>query len=70
MSKGCRDGFCFGGYVRKGGTWGGGEIVGSGWLDEGEYALRLYLYLRKIGRISIKIHLYPYSPRDYFCYLN
>ena len=47
MSKGCRDGFCFEGYVRKGGAWGAGEkIVGEGWLDEGEYALRLYLYLR------------------------
>ena len=23
-AKGCRDGFCFGGYVRRGGAWGGG----------------------------------------------
>ena len=58
MSKGCRDGFCFGGYARSVGRE--GEIVDLGWLVEGErreYALRLYFHLRKTGRVSIKIHI-------------
>ena len=41
--------------------------------DDGEgteYALTLYFHLRKIGRISVKIHLYPYAPPDHFCALN
>ena len=44
----------------------------GGWMrGKGpEYALRLYFHLRKIGRVSIKIHLYPYSRPDYFCDLN
>ena len=72
MSKGCRDGFCFGWYVRRGGAWGRG-FVGWRWLDEGEgteYALTLYFHLRTIGRISIKIHLYPYAPPNYFFDFN
>ena len=44
-----------------------------GWWDEGkgtESALRLHFHLRKIGRIHIKIHLYPYTPSDYLCDFN
>ena len=61
MSKACRDIFCFDEYVRRGGEW-------VGWWDEGEgteSALRLHFHLRKIGRIYIKIHLYPYTPPHY-----
>ena len=71
MSKACRDIFCFGGYVRRGGAVvGGGCWVG--WWDEWkgtESALRLHFHLRicKIGTIYIKIHLYPYTPLDYLC---
>ena len=34
MSKGCRDGFCFGGYVRSGGAWGGRGRLSTrgGWM--------------------------------------
>ena len=42
-------------------------------LAEGEgteYGLRLYFHLRRMGGISIKIHLYPQTPRNYFCDLN
>ena len=49
--------------------WRGGWVVGKGWLDDGERTestLRLYFDLRKIGRISVKIHLYPYTPPDPF----
>ena len=50
----------------------GGLLVRDGWMKgKGtEYALTLYFHLRKIGRISVKIHLYPYAPPDYFCDLN
>ena len=61
MSKACRDIFCFDAYVRRGGAW-------VGWWDEREgteSALRLHFHLRKIDRIYIKIHLYPYTPPDY-----
>ena len=62
MSKGCRDGFCFAGHARRGGAWGRGQGT--------EYVLTLYFHLRKIGRVSVKIHLYPYSTPDYLCDLN
>ena len=62
MSKCCRDGFCFTGYARRGGAWGRGQGT--------EYVLTLYFHLRKIGRVSVKIHLYPYATPDYFCDLN
>ena len=45
---------------------------GAGW-DEGEgteSALRPHFHPRKIGRIYIKIHLYPYSSPDYLCDFN
>ena len=51
----------------------GTGVCCKGWLDEREgreYALTLYFHLRKIGRISAKVHLYPYAPPDYFCALN
>ena len=63
MSKAYRVIFCFDAYVRRGGAW-------VGWWDDGEgteSALRLHFHLRKIGRIYIKIHLYPYAPPDYLC---
>ena len=50
---------------------GGGCWVG--WSGEGEGTespLRLHFHLRKIGRICIKIHLYPYTPPDYLCDFN
>ena len=43
--------FCFGGYVRRGGVWGGGWGCRLGVADDGEgteSALRLYFHLRKI----------------------
>ena len=51
-------------------VWGGCWV---GWWNEGEgteSALRLHFHLRKIGRIYIKIHLYPYTPPDYLCDFN
>ena len=50
----------------RGGCW-------VGWWDEGEgteSVLRVHFQLRKIGRIYIKIHLYPYTPPDYLCDFN
>ena len=35
-----------------------------------ESALRLHFDLRKIGKIFIKIYLYPYTPPDYLFDFN
>ena len=57
------------GEERRGGAVvGGGSRVGWwGEVEGTESALRLHFHLRKIGRIYIKIHLYPYTPPDYLC---
>ena len=51
MSKGCREGFCFGGCVRSGGAWGGRGRLSTrgGWMRRKGQNMRsgyIFIYVK------------------------